>query len=103
MTKRVNALGIIMLKERLTPPPKEAYSLHHKLSGAFLTCIKLRASIHCRWYRLLLRLCTRFVTKLLPETCCFRLSRTASCPGADASFLPSRLCNWRSHAAVELY
>jgi len=48
MTKRVNALGVIMLKERLTPPPKEAYSLHRKLSGAFLTCIKLGASIHCR-------------------------------------------------------
>ena len=48
MTKRINALGITMLKERLTPPPKEAYSLHRKLSGAFLTCIKLRASIHCR-------------------------------------------------------
>jgi aarF domain-containing kinase len=48
MTKRVNALGIVMLKERLTPPPKEAYSLHRKLSGAFLTCIKLKASIHCR-------------------------------------------------------
>ncbi len=48
MTKRVNGLGIIMLKERLTPPPKEAYSLHRKLSGAFLTCIKLRASVHCR-------------------------------------------------------
>lgn len=48
MTKRVNALGMIMLKERLTPPPKEAYSLHRKLSGAFLTCIKLKASVHCR-------------------------------------------------------
>jgi hypothetical protein len=49
MTKRINALGMVMLKERLTPPPKEAYSLHRKLSGAFLTCIRLRASIHCRW------------------------------------------------------
>jgi hypothetical protein len=80
MTKRVNALGIIMLKERLTPPPKEAYSLHRKLSGAFLTCIKLRASVDCR--------CT-FFAALLPSpllrcvhvvagTCCFRSSMPAT-------------------------
>ena len=86
MTKRVNALGIIMLKERLTPPPKEAYSLHRKLSGAFLTCIKLGASIHCR-YRRVLRACWCVVTQLLAGTCCCRSSTKASCPGADP---PSR-------------
>lgn len=36
------------MKYRLTPPPKEAYSLHRKLAGAFLLCIKLRANIPCR-------------------------------------------------------
>jgi len=45
---RVSALAGIMLKERLRPPPKEAYTLHRKLSGAFLTCKKLGAVIPCR-------------------------------------------------------
>ena len=47
MTKRINALGMTMLKERLTPPPKEAYSLHRKLSGAFLTCMRIGARVPC--------------------------------------------------------
>ena len=76
MTKRVNGLGIIMLKERLTPPPKEAYSLHRKLSGAFLTCIKLRASIHCR-LALLPPRALLFDTHTAAGTCCCRLWRRA--------------------------
>ncbi|KAI5003494.1 hypothetical protein ZWY2020_030654 [Hordeum vulgare] len=48
ITHSVSNLGATMLKYRLTPPPDEVYSLHRKLSGAFLACIKIGAVVPCR-------------------------------------------------------
>lgn len=48
ITHSMSSLGATMLRHRLTPPPDEVYSLHRKLSGAFLACIKLGAVVPCR-------------------------------------------------------
>lgn len=48
ITDRVKAQIPIMLQHRLTPPPKETYSLNRKLSGAFLLCSRLGSRVSCR-------------------------------------------------------
>lgn len=48
VTGRVRALIPLMLEKRLTPPPEETYSLHRKLSGAFLLCARLGSRVRCR-------------------------------------------------------
>ncbi|KAI9741917.1 MAG: hypothetical protein M1834_000306 [Cirrosporium novae-zelandiae] len=48
ITDRVRSLIPVMLRERLAPPPEETYSLHRKLSGAFLLCARLGSKVRCR-------------------------------------------------------
>ena len=48
ITDRVRGLIPTMLRERMAPPPEETYSLHRKLSGAFLLCARLGSRVRCR-------------------------------------------------------
>ena len=47
-TQKVTKLLPTMSKHRLTPPPEEIYSLHKKVVGTYLMCIKLRACVPAR-------------------------------------------------------
>ena len=48
MTERMGPPAKVFAKERLTPPPREIYALHRKLSGAIAACTKLGVKIDCR-------------------------------------------------------
>lgn len=47
-TEKVIHLLPTMSKHRLTPPPAEIYSLHKKVVGTYLTCIKLKSKVPAR-------------------------------------------------------
>lgn len=47
VTAEIRGLIPVMLSNRLTPPPRETYSLNRKLSGAFLLASRLAAEVDC--------------------------------------------------------
>ncbi|KAI6118022.1 ABC1-domain-containing protein [Pisolithus sp. B1] len=54
ITARIRANIPVMLRYRLTPPPRETYSLNRKLSGGFLLATRLHAVVDARelWNRI---------------------------------------------------
>lgn len=47
ISSRMSEHTSVFLKHRLTPPPEEVYTLHRKLAGAYMLCIKLGAVVRC--------------------------------------------------------
>ena len=47
-TRNLNEVVPAMSKHRLTPPPKEIYSLHRKIVGSYMMCIKLKSKVQAR-------------------------------------------------------
>lgn len=47
ITRRIHTLIPVILANRLKSPPEETYSLHRKLSGAYLLATKLKAVVSC--------------------------------------------------------
>ena len=48
VSAKVAKHGPTFLRDRLVPPPEEIYSLHRKLSGAYMACVKIKARFPCR-------------------------------------------------------
>jgi len=48
ITRRVSDHTATFARQRLTPPPDQVYSLHRKLAGAYLLCIRMGAKFPCR-------------------------------------------------------
>lgn len=48
ISTRMSEHTTTFLKYRLTPPPEEVYTLHRKLAGAYMLCIKLGSIVSCR-------------------------------------------------------
>lgn len=48
ISTRMSEHTSVFLKHRLVAPPAEVYTLHRKLAGAYMLCIKLGAVINCR-------------------------------------------------------